>query len=164
MKSAPRHNRSVDSDTLRQGAGHLHVRPHQNAQRPMRFRCLSLSSALWACALAGCSQSPAGLKVLNATNTEARMTAVSVNGKNVLAQVVLVPAGTAQMYSPEGHVPGASLWGGETLSITIDAERTPIAARCVLPPRPEGVCLVKARYDGSDALACGYDCDNSASR
>ena len=99
---------------------------------------------------------------MNETEYEARLRAVSVNGKNVLKQSILVPARSAQKYSPEGHVPGTGVVGNETLALTLESQGSATTAQCVFAPQPEGVCLAHAVYDGSTKLVCAFDCDASS--
>ncbi len=113
--------------------------------------------------LIGCIPSErAGIKVMNGTENEARLQAVSVNGKNLLKESILIPARSAQKYSAEGHVPGTGVAGRETLALTLESQGSTTTAQCRFAPQPEGVCLAMAIYDGSAKLVCWFDCDASS--
>lgn len=115
--------------------------------------------------LAGCTPNPrANLKILNATSTEVRITAIEVNRKRKASDEILVPAMTAQKFSDKGFVANLLLAGGETLSLSVEYEGKSLNASCLLPPHPDGVCLVKARYTGTSELTCAYDCADASSK
>lgn len=111
--------------------------------------------------LASCRDTPgSALKIQNATMSEIRIKSVSVNGIEKSNEQFVLSAGTAQKYSPHGHVEGVSLRGREKLEITVVDDGGAKSMSCVIKPDLVAeVCLVKATYIGDFGISCGYDCE-----
>ena len=112
--------------------------------------------------LQGCD-SRAPLKVLNSTEAEVQITSIHVNDSVKSTERVTLPPRTAQQYSLDGHINNVSLSSGDTLVISFIQAGRQVQSSCVVARRPEGVCLVIARYDGSSSLICGKDCETEMS-
>ena len=128
--------------------------------RPIRRVGMALGISVPLGTLLSCSlPSETGLKLLNATEGVALATDVRVNGKSVSSKAISLPPRTAQQSSPEGHVAGVAIRGGESLAVTFTQDGRSVQSACVLAPRPQGVCLVQASYSGIAALTCWFDCE-----
>ena len=105
----------------------------------------------------------AGLKILNATERDAQVVSIEIDGNHISISPFSIPAGTAQKYSPIGHVQGVSLTGGERIAITIVHSGQRVKTYCTVTKDLEGNCLVQARFDGSSNLNCWSDCETNIS-
>lgn len=101
---------------------------------------------------------PTSVRLVNATDAAAQVEAL-----DVASQAVLAGALTLQAQPAGGAAPG---WDSKPvlvapgLRIDVQARLANPArqARCSLDPRPQGACVVRAEFKGSDALSCEYDC------
>ena len=116
--------------------------------------------------LGGCDNSPpTSLRFSNSTTHDVLVTSISINGKAVSSAPIEIPALSAQNSTNQGRVPGVSLHDKDKLTVVIQLpDRTTRSYSCDLPPRSGDVCLVKARYSGTDIFTCAYDCASITGR
>ena len=131
-------------------------------------RChgIGLAGVVLLMTAAGCSMlGDASLKLTNATSFPAVATKVLINGESQDVSGISVPARSAQKYSPEGHIGRkVVVGGGELLEVTFHVQGRSVRSECVVPKRPEGICLLRASFWGNSVLICGFDCDTGSSR
>jgi len=116
--------------------------------------------------LAGCmADPPSYLSFINGTNIEMRVSSVQVNGRQVSSMLITVPPSTVEKSRSNASSSDVRLTDeAKVLAIVVQNEST-VTASCVLPRRPDGVCVVYARFSGGESLHCGFDCyDSSASK
>lgn len=110
--------------------------------------------------LSGCGEK-AGLKIENDFSSEILLTAVFINGKNILFAPKNLPPRNSR-YSPEGHISGAGLSGKESLSIELSVNEKHVLSTCKIPELiGEGSChQVFAHFNGTESMKCTYVCED----
>jgi hypothetical protein len=110
--------------------------------------------------LGGCGEK-ASLKIENDSANEMLVTAVSINGKNVLLASKKLPPRNNR-HSPEGHISEAEFSGKENLSIEVSVNGKPFISTCQIPELiGEGSCyLVFAHFNGTESMNCTYLCED----
>ncbi|MFT3816423.1 MAG: hypothetical protein QM750_02125 [Rubrivivax sp.] len=87
-----------------------------------------------------------------------RLQSLAIGDEPVLSATVPLAAAVAGQPPAPVESKSVRLSAGRPLAVSATLASGPVRLGCTLEPRPQGVCVIKAAFEGTAALQCEYAC------